>query len=300
MCLIVYNQGGGAKLPERNLRIAYENNPHGFGMMWADNGEVNTIRGIYTIDEILSMVRAMDGIPYVIHFRYRTRGVINKSNCHPHRVLSKKIDGHDLHMMHNGTFFFLKTDEDESDSVQFAKHLRGSLRVFGADSLFDKTQLNRMATRVGVINKLVFLRGDGKIAIVNKSEGFEKDGCWYSNTYSLKPGYRTIQKVNYEKSAAKDNENFRKDLDSYWKSTSTSTDIPAVPVQQKYSWYDTDLDSVKLAPRNQKKNKDGKKQVKNEVKPKSKLQFVKQKKIGNRSIVKVTELDLDDPKLFTH
>jgi len=47
-----------------------------------------------------------------------------------------------------------------------------------------------IANRIGAYNKLVFLRNDGKIAIVNKTSGWQNCGLWYSNTYSLKPGYR--------------------------------------------------------------------------------------------------------------
>lgn len=190
MCLIIYNSNG-SKVPEHHIRIAHENNPHGFGIMWAQNGEVKTHRALLDADEIVDIMKDMEGIPYVVHFRYRTRGPISKDMAHPFKVLSKKNDGHDLFMMHNGTFMFLKADEEESDSAKFAKHLRGALRVYGSDSLFDKAQLSRMANRVGAVNKLVFLRGDGKIALVNKNAGWQDGALWYSNTYSLKPAYRT-------------------------------------------------------------------------------------------------------------
>lgn len=255
MCLIIYSRGKGSKIPEQYIRTAYENNPDGFGMMWADDGHVNIVRGIYDIDQILSMMAAMQDIPHVVHFRFRTRGKIDESNCHPHRVLVKKIDGQDLFMMHNGTFMFLKTDQEESDSVKFAKHLRGALRVYGSDSLFDKVQLGRMAARVGSINKLVFLRGDGKIAIVNKNAGFEENGCWYSNSYSLKPGYREIQKNLLETKSK---------------------------VAEK-------VNNISLFPKNQKKNKFGKKSGSN------KFKTVKQTvNVGGSKRTIITSVPLDE------
>ena len=258
MCLIIYNRGNDAKVPEKYLDAAYENNPHGFGMMWADSGKVQIVRGLFDLQDIKSMLKSMDGYPHVVHFRYRTRGPIDDRNCHPHRVLSRKIDGEDLWMMHNGTFFHLKSDEEESDTVKFAKHLQSALRVYGPDSLFDKQQLHRMASRVGAINKLVFLRGDGKIALVNKSEGFEEDGCWYSNTYSLKPGYRDKQAMDLRFS--KLNTVISKG------SKSTATGVSKIVVkadtEKRFTigspdaWSQLDLSSKNLlTPKNQKKGK---------------------------------------------
>ena len=280
MCLIIYNHGGDAKIPESYIRNAYDNNPHGFGMMWADSGNVNTVRGIYDFVEIKGIMKRMEGLPYVVHFRYRTRGKIHENNCHPHKVLSTKIDGHDLYMMHNGTFMFLKVDEEESDSVKFAKHLRGALRVYGADSLSDRTQLGRMAARVGAINKLVFLRGDGKIAIVNKGEGFEQDGCWYSNTYSLKAGYRTHK------------------LELADKVNNTLVSTRKTRVNDAADDLDVS-NGTTLLPRNQKKNKNG---IKAKNKDNKQLQLVKHHVDGKRSIVrfadkKIAPLLSDDDSL---
>ena len=249
MCLIIYNKGGEAKTPENYLKAAYENNHDGFGMMFADNGKVHVIRGLFDYNEIKQMIDDISGYPHVVHFRYRTRGPIDVSNCHPHRVLSKKSDGQDLWMMHNGTFFHLKADEEESDSVKFAKHLRSALRVYGPDTLFDKSQLHRMANRVGSVNKLVFLRGDGKIALVNKNQGFEEDGCWYSNTYSLKSGYR-------EAKAAVDSANVQKYIQ-------LNNKLAEATLPKKSSLPNLDsLEDCKvslLTPKNQKKDSSGKK-----------------------------------------
>ncbi len=256
MCLIIYNRGGESKTSDAYLESAYENNPDGFGLMWADNGKVHVTRGLFEFNDIRSMIRAMDGLPHVVHFRYRTRGPVDVNNCHPHRILSTKSDGVDLWMMHNGTFFHLKADEDESDTVKFAKAMRGALRVYGPDSLFDKNQLHRLANRIGSINKIVFLRGDGKIALVNKNEGYEEDGCWYSNTYSLKPGYRA-EKAAEKQAVAKKlivNE-FTNVNTQVLKEGRSEKSVPSNPIEFNY-----DL----LTPRNQKKDKKNKKKKSSE------------------------------------
>jgi len=291
MCLIIYNSDG-SKVPEHHIRIAHENNPHGFGIMWAQDGRVQTYRDILDADEIIDLLGKFDGVPYVIHFRYRTRGPINENNCHPHRVLSHKADGHDLFMMHNGTFMFLKSDEEESDSVKFAKHLRGSLRVYGADSLFDKNQLTRMANRVGQINKMVFLRGDGKIALVNKAAGWENGALWYSNTYSLKPGYREIQARAVSKAEKEEKNPLIKKLNdtllldkgyAYRKNNNNDSHSP-----RGKNILDVELspkdEALLLVPRNQ-----GKKVQKNNNKKKKnkdgKTVLTKKSVGGNRSLV---------------
>ena len=306
MCLIIYNSNG-SKVPEHHIRTAHENNPHGFGIMWAQNGEVKTHRALLDADEIVDIMNDMEGIPYVVHFRYRTRGPISKDMAHPFKVLSKKNDGHDLFMMHNGTFMFLKADEEESDSAKFAKHLRGALRVYGSDSLFDKAQLSRMANRVGAVNKLVFLRGDGKIALVNKNAGWQDGALWYSNTYSLKPAYRTtssksssvvksksplFDKVNEKLSSAPPAKVKLRDvtlLDSayaYNKKNSFRV-IEAVSADSPADLDDADYNRL-LVPRNSHKAKTNKNKKHNN---KQKLELKKTKLNEKRSIVSLVPVN---------
>lgn len=45
-----------------------------------------------------------------------------------------------------------------------------------------------MGAILGEDNKLLFMRGDGAVFLVNGAQGrFEDDGVWYSNTYSIEP-----------------------------------------------------------------------------------------------------------------
>lgn len=192
MCLIIYNPNGSPMKTEY-LRLAYENNPDGFGIMYADNGRVIVNQGLFTLDVIKELIRECRGKPYAVHFRYKTRGKISAEMTHPFQVLSHEEDGEDLWMMHNGTFSFLKPEGDQSDTSLFAEKFKPIIRELGTDVLFDKYHPRRMGKKIGEMNKVLFMRGDGRVTVINSQQGFVENGKWYSNRYSLQPKYRANQ-----------------------------------------------------------------------------------------------------------
>src|SRR6056300_365314 len=102
MCIIVHNPKG--KMLEKNLlRTAYENNPHGVGVMWQENNKVHTIKSICNFDDVWELTKHLHGFCYTMHFRWRTVGPIEQQQCHPHKILNTSDHGMDMYMMHNGT-----------------------------------------------------------------------------------------------------------------------------------------------------------------------------------------------------
>ena len=86
MCIILYNPDG-RKLNRAHLKIAYQNNPHGYGFMWVENGHLNIIKGIAkNFNEIWDLVKHLNGFAYTLHLRWRTTGVISMDQCHPFQI----------------------------------------------------------------------------------------------------------------------------------------------------------------------------------------------------------------------
>jgi predicted glutamine amidotransferase len=188
MCIIFYNETGKTYNKEA-LSIAYDNNPHGVGLMWIEGSRLQTLRGLMSKEKMFETLGHFEGVPHALHLRWRTRGKIDKSLCHPFRA-SHKGAGSDVFMMHNGTFMDLTPPAGLSDTHMFAAKMQDVTQEYGTDMLFNESFLRRVEKNIKSFNKVIFLRNDGKVAIVNPESWTVMDGLWLSNTYSLEDGYR--------------------------------------------------------------------------------------------------------------
>jgi len=209
MCLIVASEQG--KLIDlSDLEVAYNNNPDGAGVMWLQEGRVHQLHTVpKTFAEVRDLALHCVGFPHAMHLRYCTRGKVNQDNCHPFTVLSKDLgDESDLTLMHNGTFSWITFNEehkklDWSDTAVFAGRIQKNLREHKAtakinlDHIFDEKIVDRFSKRVSTWNKVVFLDDKGRWSYLNKTQGEMKNDMWYSNTYSLKVGYRDKQVAHH-------------------------------------------------------------------------------------------------------
>ena len=110
MCVIIVKQND-KQLSRTILRTASTNNPHGLGVVFLDTFEVSYHKS-------KDWKKLVTNRPFIAHFRFATKGKINKANTHPFVCGKNK---HELHM-HNGTIPFLGNDKD-SDSKLLAKEL---------------------------------------------------------------------------------------------------------------------------------------------------------------------------------
>jgi predicted glutamine amidotransferase len=178
MCIIFYSESG--KLPAKSaLRVAYENNPDGVGIMYHDGKKVQVIRGLLDFDaawSILCLLRN-HGHKYACHFRYRTKGPISSKTCHPFKIRHTRT-GFNTFMMHNGTFLGLDVPKGQSDTQVMASNLEGLVNRHGAHILGEKSILNNMGKKVGAYNKILFMNDNGDVQIVNAKSGIVKGGIW--------------------------------------------------------------------------------------------------------------------------
>lgn len=190
MCIIVYNRDG-KELCKESMRTAYDNNPHGYGIMWYDGDRVLSLKehdgGFQRLWET---VERFKGVPYALHLRWRTRGAQGLKQCHPHVVTSKDNGApEDVYLMHNGTLSGFQDHAKLSDTNMFARKMRALMQIKGLDfsSALDNMERHIEAS---FTNRLLFMDSRGEITLVNESAGEWIDGVWYSNVYSFQPGFR--------------------------------------------------------------------------------------------------------------
>jgi predicted glutamine amidotransferase len=204
MCIIVHNSEG-KPLDKNLLRVAYDNNPHGVGVMWQENNTVHTIKALCKFEDVWELTKHLHGFCYTLHFRWRTVGRIQEEQCHPHRILNKESHGMDMYMMHNGTIFNLKVKDDQSDSQVFARKLQSSYEYKFQNIRTLVNHMHGMIPTVGDFNKFV-LMNENSVEIINETAGTWRDRIWYSNVYSFEPGYR--EKKRTQKKLRKSNKQY--------------------------------------------------------------------------------------------
>ncbi len=109
MCLIIHKPTADSIIPEFIIDNAERINPDGFGIVYTDTNECVRTMDYETARELISAER-----PFVAHYRYATRGTINKANCHPYIVNSstemRGVDGI-VRLFSNGTVADLGDDK---------------------------------------------------------------------------------------------------------------------------------------------------------------------------------------------
>lgn len=176
MCMIGLKMPG-TDFPDELLEAAADSNRDGFGFMYAKDDKLHVHRSM-NMGSILKVVKQIPtDAPAAVHCRIGTHGERTKENCHPFRI----IDG--LYLMHNGILPLKDPDNKRSDTALFATYLR---RLLEPDpSLFMSEEfrvLVRMAIEAGYAsNKLLFMRNDGEVWVVNYDAGYDYGDIWISS-----------------------------------------------------------------------------------------------------------------------
>jgi glutamine amidotransferase len=185
MCLIIHKPAGATFNPTLFSVVKFHN-PHGFGVMYPDNGVIRARKGLLNLHQILQLWDELKDKNLAIHFRYATEGMVTMENCHPFRVLNREKHGRDLYMMHNGTIKAVPIkDKGRSDTFHFVTHYLAPL-LQEQPELIDHTKFQEFVGGMIGQSKLVFMDGDGKVIIINRDLGSTRGDVWVSNQYSLK------------------------------------------------------------------------------------------------------------------
>ena len=175
MCIAILTTPNKA-LDEKTFRRCFSNNRDGFGMAYVNtDGKVEIDKGFMAEDFAWKTYSNMiaTGVnkhPMLLHFRLRTAGTIDQSNCHPFAVKGGA-------MIHNGTFWRDGNMNGKSDSRILAETMHDKLHYANLSA-----NKNEFQDAFGY-NRVAFLFNEGKYIIFSedKDGGQWNDGIWYSN-----------------------------------------------------------------------------------------------------------------------
>jgi len=178
MCIAIYKPEDKV-LSLATLKECYTSNPDGAGFMYAENKKLHIEKGFFSFQSFYDAFKKHESKQAVIHFRIKTHGKIDTTNCHPFAVNNA------IGFVHNGIISGFG-DANHSDTIGFNQNiLQPLVSKWGNLALFQDPIIDLIEGRIGY-SKLVFLDRHGNHKIMNEHKGTWDDGVWYSND-SYKP-----------------------------------------------------------------------------------------------------------------
>lgn len=193
MCLIIHKPTADTAIPEFILNNAERINPDGFGIVYTDTNECVRTMDYETARELISAKR-----PFVAHYRYATRGAVNKPNCHP---------------------YIIHSSPEQTNSTGIVRLFsNGTVADLGDEKLCDTKVVAQMLKRIPTEhwNDLLSMT-DTRFAICSKygverhGEWHEKDGIYYSKNNCFHTTYKKTIGYSYQNNYY-DNTGY----DKYW------------------------------------------------------------------------------------
>lgn len=208
----------GTKISEKEFENCWDSNPDGGGFCYLDEQGKFIVRKSLKLDEFKELWKEhspqLEHSPFLLHFRIRSQGDISIDNCHPFKI------NPDAMMIHNGNITETGAGgkEPKSDSALFAEWLGGLPRNFYRNA----ATVRLIKSHIGMTNKIVLLDKTGDYLILNRTQGFESDGRWFSNNAFKYE--RTIPATNFNKGNSKGNSsthltpsnNYRSIVTKHW------------------------------------------------------------------------------------
>lgn len=199
MCIGIYKPGNKS-LPKFVLLNCFDNNPHGAGYAYIEDGQVFIRKGFFEFEEFWESFNAVQTVnknPMLIHFRVATFGVVNKFNCHPWGINERYA------MIHNGTIEkFSYWQANVSDTGHFTHNVLKPM--FEQSEGLHKEKFAQILIEQAIgTGKIAILGADGEVTIYNEKNGHWVAGVWFSNT-SFYPDYHSKKKkANLKKKESK-------------------------------------------------------------------------------------------------
>jgi hypothetical protein len=179
MCLII--QGKPKHFSKEIITKAFNQNPHGFGLMYLSN-ETNRVvhRKFFTkkIRKILKCFKehSKKADEIALHFRITTNGNTNNKNCHPFQVLNQDNDRADCFLMHNSPRLPspLLTNE-MSDTYYFSKIILRPILKNNFELLNDEKFIDCLET-------ITQAETDSRVLLLdNFTKSFQFLGNWHDH-----------------------------------------------------------------------------------------------------------------------
>ena len=200
MCVIAIKKRGVNMPDEKTLKTMWTNNPHGAGIMYADDdGKVYIDKGYMDWTAFHERIKTLGDpevvrdMAVVIHFRIATHGGILPGNTHPFPVsdnvgqLVKLRCACKVGIAHNG-IIPITPREGISDTMEWTASELAPFAKAHPGWYKDKPTLAKIGKRIQ--SKLAVLDGKGVISYYGDFI-VESDGMIYSNT-SYKPRFSAV------------------------------------------------------------------------------------------------------------
>lgn len=176
MCIAVAKQAG-LILTEKTLRNCFENNPDGAGFCIEANGNLTIFKGYFTFEDFYAAYRPHEAEKALLHFRIRTHGNIDVTNCHPFVV------SEDIAFVHNGIINSVSAKGAESDTIRFNQlYLQPIVANLGQEALTSPALKKLIEHFIGYSKLAMFVKGQEEFLFFNENLGNRsKEGIWFSN-----------------------------------------------------------------------------------------------------------------------
>jgi len=188
MCIAIYKPSGKV-IPEEYLFNSFQNNYDGAGFMYIKDNAIHIHKGFMTYKNFLKTYTHKCSqhkkSPFVVHMRIATSGASSCDMTHPF-----KINKH-LAFCHNGVLYQIPTHAYKSDTFLFNQTI---LQKLPEDFIENNAIVLMLADYIST-DKLVFLRSDGKVYIINEDLGEWEGDVWYSNDSYKKLGYYSSKSI---------------------------------------------------------------------------------------------------------
>jgi predicted glutamine amidotransferase len=180
MCIIASIKADTSVINKSTLINMSNNNGHGFGISWIDDGDIKTFKTMNQDDFVSKALDVQTKFAktsdILIHCRIATSGKTNIDNCHPFKVNDSTV------FAHNGVLTCVEPTKTKSDTRVFNDTI---LKQFKPDFLASKKTREFLEELIDS-DKFVFLTTNPKLKyntyIINKHYGETVDGIWFSNT----------------------------------------------------------------------------------------------------------------------
>lgn len=161
-------------IPDERLEICFFNNPDGAGFAYYDDyGKLQIRKGYFKFSKFKKAYRKVcDNRKMLIHFRIKTVGEKNISNCHPFHV------GANSAMVHNGTISSIIPMTGMSDSGTLASWIT-ELNKSHPGFIHD-AKSHMLIEALAKPSRICFML-PMRFVILNKNAWKDDGGAWYSN-----------------------------------------------------------------------------------------------------------------------
>lgn len=179
MCILIQHDKTSS-FSDELLADFYKHNSDGFGLMYGDGNKIHITKSLGSLEETIALYRDLaEGRDCVIHYRMKTHGKIDLTNCHPYRITD------DLWVAHNGILSASNPiNQDLSDTWHLIEYILKPIAEQNTDKFFEEDFIIYLESLIGSSNKLAFCHADGRTSIVNRDSGVDYQESWMSNTYA--------------------------------------------------------------------------------------------------------------------